>query len=268
MRVGVVQMNSGADVQENLVKMRGFAERLIKNGAQIIAFPEMAYLSSGFEVWEKALLQYDDLKNRFSHWAKDLGIFLSPGTLREPSGNGRYFNTLLIFGPDGKEVSKYQKLFRFKADIPEKKYDETRYCDAGQKIVVTSTPLGKLGCAICFDLRFPELFRSLKQKGAQVVLLPSSFTAFTGKAHWMTLLKARAIENQFFVIAPAQTGRIGEGGETFGHSAVISPWGEVMALQESGESGLCVDIDLSEIAKAQSLVPSWTCQRDDLFPIR
>ena len=156
-------------------------------------------------------------------------VAVCPGSVRKPvpGDPNRYFNTLLFFTPHG-EVSEYDKIFLYEAIMPDKTYEESKYCAPGDEIETTDYKGLKIGFSICFDLRFPEVFRALKKKGADVVLLPSAFTVPTGLAHWETLVRARAIENQCFVIAPDLTGTSGDGAKVYGHSIAVNPWGDIL----------------------------------------
>ena len=266
-RIGIVQMTSGKNLTENLEKMQQSLDEAVKAKAQIVAFPEMAYLSGSLEDWRAVLPRYEECLDKFAGWARDKGVFLLPGSLREPVRGtpDRYFNTSVLFDPTGRLVAKYRKIFLFQAQLPDKSYDEGKHCESGNMVVTSETSLGQLGFAICFDLRFPELFRGLKKRGADIVFVPASFTATTGQAHWHTLLKARAIENQCFVVAPAQTGRVGEGGATYGHALCVSPWGEVLADLGESEGVQVVELDLGALQEARTKVDAWACRREDLF---
>jgi predicted amidohydrolase len=190
--------------------------------------------------------------------------------LREPVARGghRFSNTLPVFDATGKKIASYRKIFLFRANLPDDRvYEEKTHTDPGGEVVTLTLGGLTLGLSICFDLRFPELYRSLRRRGAQLFLVPSAFTVPTGKAHWETLLRARAIENQAFVAAPAQTGLVGEGKATHGHSLVLSPWGEKLAELPAGEGVLIADIDTTLIAEAESRVAAWSSRRDDLFPL-
>lgn len=269
LKVAVVQMSSTNNLNANLEKMKRFVEEAASKSAQIVAFPEMAYLMGSRDHCDASLARYEDLLEVFAEWARQYGVYLAPGSLREPVRGtpGKYFNTLPVFSPKGAVLAKYRKIFLFKANLPDRVYQESDHCQAGNIIVTSEDAPAHLGFSICFDLRFPELFRALKREGVQLVLLPSAFTVPTGQAHWKPLLQARAIENQFFVVAPAQTGRLGDGRECHGHSMVVSPWGEVLGELAEGEGVLIQEIDLDLIRAAAARVDAWAGCRNDVFKL-
>ncbi len=265
-RIGLVQTHSCNDLDANLEQMESYIKEAVSRQAQLICFPEMAYFTGRALEWSKLVPRYAEFHALFSEWAKKYQLYLLPGTLREPDPDStHYFNTQLMFDPEGKEVAHYRKLFLFKANLPERKYEESGYCTPGKEIVVSSTPLAKMGMSICFDVRFPELYRKLKGKGAEVVFVPASFTVPTGKAHWEVLLRARAIENQVFIVAPGMTGEMGDGAMTYGHSLIINPWGEVLCDLGETPGMQVIDVDLSQIADSANKVSAWECRRDDIF---
>lgn len=269
--VAVVQSIATGNLDANLAEMRRQCEKAKANGAEWVCFAEMIYYTASSFENRRAADRFAALKDQFAGWAKELGIYLMPGSLRSPgregARSGKSYNHLLLFDPQGNSLAEYKKIFLFKANLPERRYDESELYDAGDSLVTFETPAFKGGLAICFDLRFPELFRALRKRGAEVILVPSAFTVPTGRAHWEILLRARAIENQCFVIAPSSTGECGDGSRKYGHSLVVDPWGEV--LQQMGEEPgqIQVTLDLSRIAEVRKTVDSLASQRPDLFPI-
>lgn len=273
MRATVVQFNSGSDLDVNVARMRKWLEQAAKEGSRLVAFPEHATLYAERALWEPSIARFDELKATFAGWAKEFGVFLLPGSVREPVRGkpDRFYNTALFFGPDGTLVGQYRKIFLFQAKMPDRSYREADDCEAGNQIV--TAPLepaftGRLGLSICYDLRFPELFRALKSRGATVMALPSAFTVPTGQAHWDLLTRARAVENQVFFLAPGQVGVLGNGAHTYGHSRIVAPWGEVLAEVKGEAEGLAshvLDPDLLTAARAK--VDAWESRRPDLFPI-
>lgn len=267
--IAVVQMSSSNRLDENLKKMEQYMARAVEQNAQVVVFPEMAYLMGKEEDWKPHLDRYSELLELFSQWSRHYGLYLIPGSLREPvrGSEGRFFNTLTLHGPSGNLLSKYRKIFLFRANLPDRRYEESEHCEPGNMIVVKEGSPAALGFGLCFDLRFPELFRSLKRGGAQLVLLPSAFTVPTGKDHWKPLLQARAIENQFFVAAPAQVGHLGDGRECYGHSMIVDPWGRVLSELADEEGLLVQTIDMGQIKKAADRVDVWESRRNDLFKL-
>ena len=269
LNIAAIQTQSGTDLHKNLSWMESQIRHHAENDANMVVFPEMAYFQGPKKLWLPLLKDFSTLSQTFSEWAAKYQVFLVPGTLREPvnGDDSMCFNTFLAFDPKGSLIAKYQKIFLFQANLPEKQYRESEYCRPGTETTVFQCGDFKFGAAICYDLRFPELFRSLRKQGVQVVLLPSSFTERTGRDHWDALTRARAIENQMFLVAPGQEGMIGEGSATWGHTRVVSPWGEVLAEIQRGTGGIQATIDVQEIDRARKIVDSWSSRREDLFPL-
>ena len=199
-----------------------------------------------------------------------LGIHLLLGSFNEKNDDpaetvdsSRCFNTSVLFGPGGEVLATYRKIHLFDVDIPEVRFAESATCRPGERPVVVDTPLGRLGLSICYDLRFPELYRGLRGEGAEVLLVPSAFTLATGKDHWLPLLQARAIENQCYLIAPAQHGRHDDGGlrESWGHAAILDPWGQPVAVASDGPGLALAEIDLERVAQVRRQMPVWEHRR-------
>jgi len=261
-KIAMAQLTSGADLEQNLAKMRGMTETAAKAGAEIVVFPEMAYFMGPRDLCVPIVPRYLEILGRFREWAEEFKITLLPGSLREP-GDARSYNSLPAISSSGEVLATYRKVFLFKANMPDRSYDEGEHCLAGK----AATAVGNLGLAICYDLRFPELFRHLKKQGAEILIVPSAFTVPTGQAHWSVLLRARAIENQCFVVAPAQTGKLGDGRVTYGHSQIISPWGEVLADLGEKEEVTTITLEMDALSQARAKVDAWASRREDLFPI-
>ncbi len=269
MRLSLVQMTASNDLEANLQTMEKYVSQAKQAGSQLVAFPELAYFIGTGKENAPVVAQYMDLLKRVSGWASHYGIDIVPGTFREPasSGGNRQLNTLLYFDAGGYELGRYQKIFLFRANLPDRAYDEAKHYDGGKHIVTVNRHNTTLGFAICFDLRFPELFRSLKKRGAQLIILPAAYTVPTGKAHWHTLLRARAIENQVFVAAPGLTGKCGDGRETYGHTILYSPWGDTVGELAEAPGILTCDIRVEDIAQDKQRLDAWACRREDLFPM-
>lgn len=266
MKIAIAQITALSDLNSNLKTIASFIQQAKSQGTELIVFPEMAYFSGKKEDWLPIAARYPELLDHFSRLAREHSIALVPGTLREPTeAPDKFYNTLPFIDSNGKILTVYRKIFLYKAYLPDRNYDETVYSKAGDKLVTLDWHGIKIGFSICFDLRFPELFRSLKKLGAQLVLVPAAFTVPTGKAHWEILLRARAIENQFFVLAPGLTGTSGDGAEKYGHSLAINPWGEILTDLKTDPGFKTVEINPSEITEAEKKVPAWTCRREDLF---
>ena len=269
MKIALIQIQSSEFLDSNLKKMKSFVQKAKEQGARLVVFPEMAYFTAKREGVEKIISRYPELSEMFQSWAKEFELGLIPGTLREPvvGEPKKFFNTLLMIGSDGQVKAKYQKIFRFKANLPHHSYDESRFCEAGHQIVTCEFEGWTLGFAICYDLRFPELFRSLRNRGARAIIIPSAFTVPTGEAHWEVLLRSRAIENQSYVIAPDQTSISGEGLSQFGHSLAIDPWGQILSCHKTEEGISVIELSRERIESVESQIALWQSRNEVLFPI-
>jgi deaminated glutathione amidase len=269
LRAALLQTCSGIDPLANATTVRAMAERAVADGAQLILTPEMTGLLDSNKTRFAASVQPEDSDATLAA-LRDLaaarGVWVLIGSLPIPLGNGRYANRAFLIDSSGDIRARYDKIHRFDVDLPNgERYRESATYDAGDQAVVATTPWGKLGLTICYDLRFPHLFRALAQAGAEMIAVPAAFTAVTGRAHWHVLLRARAIETGCFLLAPAQSGHHDDGRDTFGHSLAINPWGEVIA--DAGETlgPLLVDIDLGQIATARGRIPA--LQHDRTYTI-
>jgi predicted amidohydrolase len=237
-----VQMSAGPDKAANLAVAAELVAKAAGAGAELVALPEV-FAWRGPQEREPAMAEplTGLIANRMADLARQLGVWIVAGSLLEtaesPSATReKCHNTSVLFGPDGSRLATYRKIHLFDIDLDGRlEVRESRTRLGGESICSVATELGHLGLAICYDLRFPELFRALATAGAEIVVLPSAFTASTGKAHWHTLVKARAIENQCYVIAPNQYGSSAMGFDNYGHSLIVDPWGEVLA--DAGPTG-------------------------------
>ena len=265
-RAALVQLRSGRAVAPNMEVAETLIRRAAKEGAVYVQTPENTSimeleterLLAAIETEDKSapLAQLRDL-------ARELGIWLHVGSLGTKLGSHRVANRSYLIGPDGAIKARYDKLHMFDVDLAGgESYRESRTFNPGSKAVVADLPWGRLGMSICYDLRFPALYRALAIAGADVIAVPAAFTRQTGEAHWHVLLRARAIETGAFVLAACQGGLHENGRSTFGHSMIISPWGEVLA--EAGEDPqiILADIDPGLSAEARAKVPSLRHGRD------
>jgi predicted amidohydrolase len=250
-RVAVIQMTSAPEVQANLASARGLLERAHAEGAVMAALPENFAIMGRHEAEKIDAAEpagEGPIQAFLGHCARELGLWIIGGTipLRIADEPGRVAAASLVFDDHGRCVARYDKIHLFDVDIPdrEERYRESATVVPGSEPVVVSTPVGRLGLAVCYDVRFPELFRVLQAQGAEILCLPSAFTAPTGRAHWELLLRARAVENLCYVLAPAQSGTHANGRETWGDSMLVDPWGHVLGRVSAAGPGLAVaDID-------------------------
>ncbi len=266
-RAAAVQMNSTPDRERN----RATAERLVRGaaaaGADLVVLPENWNLLG---TPEQLVAGAEPLDGPSITWARtlahELWIDLVAGSIMERSSAGRVFNASLHIGPDGGIRAVYRKIHLFDVEVADVVYRESDVALAGDEIVVSTTRDGvELGLSICYDLRFPELFRILALRGARVLVLPSAFTLVTTRAHWEVLLRARAIENQAFVVAPNQVGTSIPGEEWGGHSLIADAWGDVLATAADGEAFVVGDLDLGRQAKLRATLPSLANRRADAY---
>ncbi|GAA5218978.1 carbon-nitrogen hydrolase family protein [Corallincola platygyrae] len=261
MRLTALQWVSSPDPTQNLSHLEKALDNLPDTRPQLVVLPENWACYGGGERQTAAVAELHgrgELQSALSGLAKKHGIWLAAGSL--PILNqaaDKPTATLLVYGPEGQEVGRYDKLHLFDVDVADAvgSYRESDIYQAGKQPIVIDTELGRVGLAICYDLRFPELFRWMRAKGAEVIVLPAAFTQVTGEAHWQTLLRARAIENQCYIVAADQAGVHANGRETYGHSLVIDPWGEVLAMQDKGVACVTVIMDREKLTQVRSNMP-------------
>lgn len=261
-----VQLRTGQDVQHNIDVARDLIGEAAHQGATFVATPEMTHLMelSGKPLFAKVKGEDEDLGVRaFAALAKDLGLWLLIGSLAIRLSDKKVANRSYLFGPDGGIQAMYDKIHMFDVDLAGgESYRESKHYQAGSTPVVAEAPWGKLGLTVCYDLRFPYLHRTLAQSGAEILAVPAAFTKPTGEAHWHVLLRARAIENGCYVVAPAQGGVHDNGRVTYGHSLIVGPWGDILA--EAGEEPgvILAEIDLVKVSDARGRIPSLRHDRD------
>jgi predicted amidohydrolase len=255
-----VQLTTTDDYQNNINKAVNFVEKAAKYGAKVVSLPEtFAFIGKKENKFKYSQDLNGEISQIFSGLAKNNGIFILAGSIHESiQGSDKLYNTSMLFSPEGKMLDFYRKIHLFDANLPgPEKYQESDDFAAGnqEQIKVTDTSSGKLGLTICYDLRFPELYRKLAQKGAEIIFVPSAFTMQTGKDHWEVLLRARAIENQVYIIAPGQYGFHSERRESYGNSMIIDPWGKVISRASDREEIIYADIDLEYLKKIRQKLP-------------
>lgn len=261
-RAALVQMCSGTDVGANIETASALVRQAAGDGAHYVQTPEVTTLieAGGRAQLEKS--EPDNLDNTavraFASLADELGIWLHVGSMAVRTDGEKLANRAFLFSPEGEIAARYDKIHMFDVDVDgDNRFSESRRYAAGSQAVVAPLPWCNLGITICYDMRFPYLYRDLAHAGAEVIAVPSAFTVPTGKAHWHTLLRARAIETECFVLAAAQAGEHESGRKSYGHSIIISPWGEVLAEADGLEIGvISANIELSAVAEARKRVPS------------
>ncbi len=268
-KVAAIQMNSRASVEANLSAARELMERARAQGAKLAALPENFAIMGRREADKLAVaepLGEGPIQSFLGRCARELDMWIIGGTIpiRSETRPGKVAAANLVFDNTGRFVARYDKIHLFDVDLPdrEERYRESATIAAGSEPTVVATPFGHIGLAVCYDVRFPELFRHLQVQGAEILCLPAAFTAATGRSHWETLVRARAIENLCFVIAPAQSGMHENGRETWGDSMIVDPWGHVLArVGEVGAGVAVAEIDLTLQKQVRERFPSLTHRR-------
>ena len=271
MKIGLLQLNAGDDPVANLPVTLALIEDAVAEGVEFILTPEVTNCVSTSRSHQMQVLchQTDDpTLTALRDAAAKHGIWLLIGSLalKTDDPDGRFANRCFLINPQGDIEAWYDKIHMFDVQISESEsYRESEGFRPGDRAVVADAGFAKIGLSICYDMRFPKLYRDLAHAGAQIITVPAAFSPITGAAHWESLLRARAIETGCFVIAPAQTGKhkatAGKSRSTHGHSMVISPWGEVILDAGTDHSMVCAEIDLDDVARARQRVPSLTHDR-------
>jgi predicted amidohydrolase len=263
-----VQLNSTGDKARNLAA----AERLVRaaaaDGVELVALPEKwNLLAAGEELTAGAEVLGGPSLTAARGWADELGIHLLAGSVAERGAEPgeKVFNTSVLIGPDGADLAVYRKIHMFDVDVGGVAYRESDHEQAGDEIATAMVDGLELGLTVCYDLRFPELYRILAVRGARLIAVPSAFTAATGRDHWEVLLRARAIENQVFVLAPNQVGEAPPHYSSYGHSAIVDPWGAVLASAPDGECFVSAELDLAAQERTRDELPSLANRRPQAY---
>ncbi|MEE9344617.1 MAG: carbon-nitrogen hydrolase family protein [Methylococcales bacterium] len=260
-KCAVIQMASGARVESNLTEAERLIKDAVRSGAKLVVLPENFALMglnehdklSHMESEGKGLIQ-----NFLRHISRRYGVWIVAGTIpMESALVSKIRASTLVFNHHGERVGRYDKIHLFDVDVPDsdEQYRESDTIDSGSELLIIDSPIGRLGIAVCYDLRFPEMFRIMLDAGMEVLALPSAFTAATGAAHWEILIRARAIENLCYVVASNQGGEHENGRTTYGHSMIVDPWGKVMNTLGTGSGVVSADIDLAQLRSVRRSFP-------------
>jgi deaminated glutathione amidase len=264
MKIAAVQMVSTPNVERNLATASRLIAQAAAEGAQLVALPEYFCLMGLRDTDKLAVAEepgHGPMQTMLSNAAREHSVWLIGGTvpLKTPAAD-RVFNATCVYAPDGSLAARYDKVHLFRFNNGAEEYDEGRVLQAGSQPVAFNAAFNanevRVGLSICYDLRFPELYRALMTPPCDLITVPAAFTHTTGQAHWELLLRARAIENQCYVIAPAQGGRHENGRRTWGHSMVVDPWGEVMAVLPEGEGVVTAELEAARIAQVRAQLPA------------
>ena len=269
-RVACVQLCSGDDVMENVKIASAFIREAAMGGAQFVATPENTCLMApdgGAKIDKTFPEKEDPALPIFRALAAELNIVLLIGSLAIKTSETKTANRSYLVGTDGDVIARYDKIHLFDVQLPSgENYRESNTVEAGDRAVVAALPAGRVGMSVCYDLRFPNLYRELAKAGADILTVPSAFTETTGRAHWHLLVRTRAVENGCFVVAPAQGGTHANGRKTYGHSLIVSPWGEILAEAETEPGVIAADVDLAEISAVRARLPSLRHDRNYVAP--
>jgi nitrilase len=261
-RVAAIQMNSTPDVHRNVGQAKELLDEALRSDPNIVAFPEnmLLFSESSADYRENAQGPRGPWIEMLQEWAAEADVWLLAGSLPLKAGtkaDPKVTNSSLFFSPEGDVFSRYDKMHLFDVVIPgEREYLESKNVSPGKKTVTAKTPWGTLGFSICYDIRFPELYRKLADAGSHAIFIPAAFTAATGRAHWDILTRARAVENQAFVIAPGQTGSPFAGRETHGHTRIVDPWGRIIAERPAGIGVVMADLDYGMLFEVRQNLPA------------
>ncbi|MBC3766124.1 carbon-nitrogen hydrolase family protein [Neptunicella marina] len=254
-----LQMNSKTDPLLNLDWVEKTLTPLQKSGPTLVVLPECFACFGGGDKAQLALAEqkgHGPIQQRLSEIARRFGVWLVAGTMPlKCADHNKFTASCLVYDDQGQLVTEYQKVHLFDVEVNDntRSYHESAHTQAGTRVVTFDSPFGKVGVAVCFDVRFPHLFQAMNKP--DVIVLPSAFTKVTGEAHWQALLKCRSIENQCYLVAAGQTGIHENGRETYGHSQIVSPWGEVLAMKTSGTGLVMADMNLKDVAEIRQKMP-------------
>lgn len=270
--IGVIQLCSGDDVSGNIDRAGALVGRAAQDGAQLICLPENSFYMRReahhqHEVEPQALPRYCMANHpgvlAAQAWARAYGAWILIGSIAAYEGDSLPYNRSVLLAPSGEIAACYDKIHLFDVELAGgESYMESARIQAGERAVVAATPWGGLGLSICYDIRFPYLYRDLAKAGASLLAIPAAFTVPTGMAHWHVLQRARAIETGCFVIAPAQSGEHPGGRKSYGHSLLVSPWGEVLLDLDDGPGYGVVQVDMGEVTRARGVIPSLVGEKD------
>jgi len=264
----MVQMSSGRDRDHNVERALALVDQAVQQGAEFVVLPEyMTYLGpyEGFAGASETIP--GPTCERLAAKARQHGIYLHGGSLIEVSPRpDRFYNSSVVFDPQGRLIAHYRKIHLFDVDVPGGVTDtESSTVLSGETLVTVDVAEFKVGMSICYDLRFPELYRQLAAAGAELLLVPAAFAYATGQSHWEVLLRARAIENLAYVLAPGQFGQETAGHPLYGHSMAVDPWGTVLTVLPDGEAAIPVDLDRQEVLRRREQIPVLQVRRPDLY---
>ena len=267
LKLAVLQLRTELQRDETMEKAARMVRQAAAKGAEIAVLPEMfncPYAGKYFRTF--AALGHEETVAALSAWAKENRIWIVGGSIPEREGD-RLYNTCFVFDDEGRQVARHRKVHLFDIDAPGMRFRESNTFTPGREVTVFDTPWGKMGAAICFDMRFPELFRAMARRGARLLFVPAQFNMTTGPVHWELTLRARAVDNELFVAAASAARCEGFSYECWGHSLVIDPWGTVLAGADETEQILFADLDFARVDEVRRQLPTFLHLREDVYEV-
>lgn len=261
--VAAIQMNSTNSVEQNLARVEHWIRQAKEQGSELVVLPENFAFVGKNDLDKFAIAEHPGqgpIQNGLVRLAKQYNLWIVGGTIpinvSENTSQQRVYNRCYVWNNQGQVVAYYDKIHLFDVEVSETVYRESDASTPGKEVIAVDSSVGKLGLSVCYDIRFPELYRALLNQGAEILLVPAAFTAITGEAHWEILLRARAIENLCYVIAPDQTGRHASGRSSFGSSMIIDPWGKILNSIKTEEGVITAKIDLNYLKEIRTRFPA------------
>jgi len=266
-KLAICQIRTELSQAETMEKAHRMVREAAQNGAEIVVLPEMYNCPYTREYFKKyAVLGHSSAVAAMSSWARELGILLVGGSVPETEGD-KIYNTCFVFDKQGRQIARHRKVHLFDVDLPNMRFRESSTFTPGEDITVFDTEYGKMGCAVCFDVRFPELFRAMAVQGAKIIFLPAQFNTVTGSAHWEMTLRMRAVDNELFVVGASAARYEGFNYLCWGHSAVADPYGELIAQCDEKEQIVYADINLDRVDEVRGILPTFRRLRRDVYAV-
>ena len=266
-KIAICQIRTETDRAETMVKAKRMIFEAAANGADFAVLPEMFNCPYSREYFKKfAGLGHEETCAQLSAWAKECGIYIVGGSVPE-TADGKIYNSCFVYDREGRQIARHRKIHLFDVELPGLRVRESSTFAPGNDITVFETEYGTMGCAVCFDLRFPELFRAMQNRGANVVFLPAQFSTTTGPKYWEPMLRSRAFDYQYYLVGAGAARYVGFNYEAYGHSAVIDPSGEVLCRAGEGEEIIYADIDLEYLESYRAQLPTSKLRRPDVYCI-
>ena len=265
--LGVCQLRTELEYEATMEKAAEMISFAAKSGAKVLVLPEMFSCPYSREYFHAfASRGHEETCRSLSSWARENRALLIGGSVPEVEGD-RIYNTCFVYGADGELLARHRKVHLFDVDLPGMRFHESHTFTPGSEITVFDTPYGKMGVAICFDVRFPELFRAMARRGAELICLPAQFNMTTGPAHWETTMRTRAIDNELFFVAAAAARHEGFSYECWGHSLILDPYGTKLAEADETEQLLLAELDLNRIDEVRAQLPTFLHLREDVYAV-